>query len=256
MPQAMSATVALQHRGKVISIGDGEERWKTMFMGLSGSKEVVDAPQAFFIEMVPNDVIKPHFHAVDQFQVFVSGGGKLGRDDEHPPVTIHYADRFTGYGPITAGPQGYSYFTLRALTDTGAVYMHHAGYREKLRPSRKRHGTAQVALSTELVLFRRNDAVVEQIMGAKGEYDDGLSAYVVRLGPQASVLGPDGTDGGGQYCLVVNGTLQHEGKEYSRLSLLWVGADEGPLQFTAGGEGCEIVVMQFGRKVVSEQSLS
>lgn len=256
MPQAMSATVALQHRGKVISIGDGEERWKTMFMGLSGSKEVVDAPQAFFIEMVPNDVIKPHFHAVDQFQVFVSGGGKLGRDDEHLPVTIHYADRFTGYGPITAGPQGYSYFTLRALTDTGAVYMHHAGYREKLRPSRKRHGTAQVALSTELVLFRRDDAVVEQIMGANGEYDDGLSAYVVRLGPQASVLGPDGTDGGGQYCLVVNGTLQQEGKEYPRLSLLWVGADEGPLQFTAGREGCEIVVMQFGRKVVSEQSLS
>src|SRR5262245_6237067 len=132
MVQAISGDVALKGRRVIKSRGTGEEHWRTDFLGKQGDGTIKEhQPQAFLIEMSANEVIVPHFHEVDQFQVFVSGSGNVGRAAEaHQPLMVHYADHHTGYGPINAGPHGYSYFTLRAKSDPGATYLHNPGYRE------------------------------------------------------------------------------------------------------------------------------
>jgi len=246
MVQAVACAQMLKHRRIVKSTGTGEAHWRTDFIGCRGEGEMRDEPQAFLIEMTPNEVIVPHFHEVDQYQVFVAGGGSLGRShDVTVPIAVHYTDQYTGYGPINAGPQGFSYFTLRAKTDPGAVYLHKPGYREKLKPSKKRHFLAHITLSTEPVLLNRREAVLEPLLEKQGEMNDGLAAFLLRLGPAMTVTGPDPAGSRGQHYLVVNGSLNHGGASYPAWSTLFVGPNEGPLNVQAGGGGVEALVLQY-----------
>jgi hypothetical protein len=245
MIHGMVSAQALKGRRLVKSSGSGEEHWRTDFLGLRSSGEIKETPQAFLIEMTPGEAILPHFHEVDQFQVFVAGGGGVGRtNDKMPPIAIHYADRYTGYGPINAGPQGYSYFTLRARSDAGAVYLHKPGYREKLKPSGKRHHLAPVTLSTEPVLFTRTEISLEPLI-ENPDKDDRLAAFLLRMGPQARSAGPDPRGSGGQYYLVLNGSLERDGVTYPAWSTLFVEPGEGPLDVHSGDKGLEVAILQF-----------
>ena len=89
-----------------------------------------DSPHAFLIEVPGNTETPAHFHRVPQYEVFVQGGGKLGRRHAVESVTIHYTDEFTGYGPILAADKGLSYFTVRNFFDPGAEYVDRPGARE------------------------------------------------------------------------------------------------------------------------------
>jgi hypothetical protein len=52
-------------------------------------------PQAMLVEMPTKDsTIHPHFHDIDQFQIIVRGGGKLGSSDAKP-VCFDYADAYS-----------------------------------------------------------------------------------------------------------------------------------------------------------------
>ena len=142
MVHAMTGEQALKGRRIIQSRGTGEEHWRTDFLGKPAyGGGIRNVPQAFLIEMHAGETILPHFHEVDQFQVFVAGSGGMGRQPA-ATLAVHFAEHHTGYGPINAGPQGYSYFTLRARSDPGAHYLHRPGYREALKPSRKRHGVS------------------------------------------------------------------------------------------------------------------
>lgn len=238
-----TAAQATPGRRLVKSTGTGEEHWRTDFIG-KRMDAVQETPQAFLIEMSPNEVIVPHFHEVDQFQVFVAGAGSLGRDT-HPvrPLAVHYADHHTGYGPITAGTHGYSYFTLRARTDSGAVYLHKPGYREKLKPSRKRHHTAaDIVLSTEPVLQARREIARETLFDGG---DGALGAWLLRLGPDMQADGPDPRSSGGQYYLVVNGSLDIAGNSCPAWTTVFVGAADAAMKIRAGNRGAEVLLMQF-----------
>ncbi len=245
---AIPSQVALPKRKTMTSPGNGATRWRTEYFGIMGGGKVLPEPQAFLIEMTENDTILPHFHEVDQFQVFVSGSGKVGRSDVMVPLTVHYADRYTGYGPIDAGPQGYSYFTLRAHTDSGPVYLHKPGYREKLQPSRKRHFSAQVALSTEPVLKHRKDVSIEAVTEQTQKYDDGLQAELIRAGASMSFAGPDPRESGGQYYLVVNGSLTHKDQNFEKWSVIFAEPTDAAVAFSGGPNGCEVLLMQFGKE--------
>lgn len=250
MVQAIAGEVALKGRRTIKSRGTGEEHWRTDFLGKPGDGELKEhQPQAFLIEMSANEVIVPHFHEVDQFQVFVAGSGSLGRSKEAAqPLTVHYADHHTGYGPITAGPQGYSYFTLRAKSDPGAVYLHKPGYREKLKPSGKRHGVAAgVTLSTEPVLMERKDVQVEPLMQELGN-GDGLGASLIRMGPGTTFEGPDPAATGGQFYLVANGAAELESGSYAAWSPVFVPKTDRPLKLRAGPKGAEVLLLQFARQ--------
>jgi hypothetical protein len=191
------------------------------------------------------DIIVPHFHEVDQFQVFVSGSGSLGRQAAAGPLAVHYADHHTGYGPINASAQGFSYFTLRARTDPGAVYLHKPGYRERLKPSKKRHGVADgLSLSTEPVLMSRKEIAAEKLLGDL-DGSDGLAASLIRMGPGMTLTGPDPVATGGQHYLVVNGSLEMGGEEYAGWSTVFVPATDPALELRAGPKGLEVMLLQY-----------
>ena len=67
----------------------------------------------------PHSVTPAHFHQTNQFQVFVGGGGTVGKL-RADPLTVQYAGANTPYGPITAEGEGIHYFTLRQEWDSGA----------------------------------------------------------------------------------------------------------------------------------------
>jgi len=141
----------------------------------------------------------------------------------------------------------HSYFTLRARSDSGAVYLHNPGYREKLKPSRKRHGMAAgLTLSTEPVLMERKEVAVQKLMPDL-DSTDGLGASLIRMGPGMTHTGPDPRATGGQYYLVVNGSLMLATGTYSAWSTVFVPAADAPLGLTAGPKGMEALLLQFAR---------
>ncbi len=240
----VAAAEALKGRRVIKSRGTGEEHWRTDYIGTSSTGAGSDRPQAFLIEMKAEETILPHYHEVDQFQVFVAGSGALGRH-EVPTCAVHYTDHHTGYGPIKAGPHGYSYFTLRARTDPGAKYLHQPGYRESLKPSRKRHGTAAGVMLTTAPVLKQLDAPRAEPLLATLDGSDGLGAWLHRLGADMELTGGDPAATGGQYWLILNGALTFDGTHYGPWSMLFVGRDEPPLELRAGAEGLEVLLLQY-----------
>lgn len=249
MVQAIAGNQALKGRRIIKSRGTGEEHWRTDFLGRPGDGgRIKNEPQAFLIEMHADETILPHFHEVDQFQVFVAGSGGMGRHAAGV-LAVHYADHHTGYGPINAGPQGYSYFTLRAKSDPGAHYLHKPGYREALKPSLKRHGVAAgVTLSTEPVLKDLKEAKVERLLQDL-DGSDGLGASLIRMGPGMNRIGPDPRATGGLYYLVLNGSLELDDGVCSAWSTVFVSRDDAPLALKAGTKGLEALLLQFPRNL-------
>jgi hypothetical protein len=245
MVQVVNSAEAVKRRRVYKSPGTGIEHWAIAFFGNRGP-EVKDEPEALMTEMSADETIVSHFHAVDQFQIFVAGSGALGRHDAQP-VTLQYIDRHTGYGPIQAGPLGLSYIVLRAQTDVGAVYLNQPGYREKLKPSKKRNRlSGPLPLSTEPVLINRSEMALERLPLLQDEdLTDGAEAFMLRLGANMSTTGPDPKAAGGYYVLVVNGSLHRDGEDLPLWSILFAGRDETPLELRAGPKGVEALIMQF-----------
>ncbi len=234
-------SVANQRR-VVSSAGNGERHWRTDYLGVRGQKN--DAPEAFLIEMSANETLLPHYHAVDQFQVFVAGNGTLGKHSA-APLIVHYADHHTGYGPIVASPCGLSYFTFRPMTDPGAVYLNNPKYRELLAPSAKRHATsAPASLSIQPVLSSRTVAAVEKLLPGF-EPDDGVGAYLYRLGPDMQASGPPPARTGGQYYLVANGALVHGKAHLGQRAVVYVPSAASAFSLQSGSHGAEVVLLEF-----------
>ena len=242
---AVSSVQALAGRKKLVNPNSGAQRWRTPFLGIPvrADAEVRDGPLAFLIEMIPDSVLPPHFHPVDQYQVFVSGSGSLGRHRAFG-LAIHYADRHTAYGPITAGPHGVAYFTLRARTDGRGMFLHKPGAREQLQPSKRRFRmVGDLVLAVPPVLAELGQPLVESLF--EEQHDDGLAAFMLRMGGGTSMEGPSLAGTGGQYYLVVAGSVRHGQDELPVWSLLFASPGESAPAFTAGAAGAEMLVLQF-----------
>ncbi|MDH3703136.1 MAG: hypothetical protein OEU46_17655 [Alphaproteobacteria bacterium] len=201
-----------------------------------------DLPQGFLVEQPPGSVTPPHFHNTNQFQVFVGGSGHMGKKEAFP-VTVHYAGGNTPYGPIAAGADGVQYFTLRQLWDSGAKYMPES--RDMLPDGPRRHRLSdEVPVCDEDALRDRGTAALETVMEAEA---DGLVGYILRLGGGQAAACPDPSSGGGQYHVVVNGTLIHDCATLPPLSCRYVTPDEPAPQAIAGEGGLEMLILQFPR---------
>jgi hypothetical protein len=76
-------------------------------------------------------------------------------------------------------------------------------------------------------------------------HEDGLAAYRVHVGPGESIPGPNGHGGGGQFYILCDGRLIHEGRELDPFSLAWVGPEEPPPTLAASARGAHVLVVQF-----------
>lgn len=243
-----SATEALKNQRQVHV--NGKDYTLSQFVGampqrgqyIEGS-EVNDngLPQGFLVTQPAGSVTPAHFHEPNQFQVFVAGCGRLGAKPT-TPLAVQYANGHTPYGPIVAGAEGLSYFTLRQRWDPGAKYV--PGALEKMRKGGQRTRMASgVALATDEERKARTCTTTETVFEAEA---DGLAAYVLRVGPDQRVRGmPDPREGGGQYLLVAGGSAVHDGKELPKWSTIFVSRDEPPPPITTAATGLDLLVLQF-----------
>ena len=244
MIYTQSGAAALAKREVIHSPGTGIPHWGTVFFGTRTSTGQAPGPQATMSELNPHEALVPHFHGITMFQLFIAGSGTLGKQAlPLQPITVQFKDHHTAYGPVVAGPQGLSFVALRMRTgDSAPVYLDRPGYREKLKPSKRRHLTsAPVGLSIEPVLQSRKEAVWEPLLEKD---DDGLAAHVVRLGANMCVDGPDPRAAAGYYVFVANGSLLQQDKELGLWSMAVVEPNENGFAIRAGERGLEALVLQ------------
>ena len=194
-----------------------------------------EGPQAFFVDMPgEGSTITPHFHDVDQFQIVVRGGGRIGKKPLYP-VTFHYADAYTPYGPIVGGEQGIVFFTLRAACASG--YFPMPGSRHLMRA---RAGRTFSGLFNTVPPPAENEVVREPLLSTA----DGIEVVGLRLGSAAFAAG-EPADSGNQFYLVCSGSLRHKGAMIGEQSLMLVESGEVAPTLEAGPEGAEVLLLQM-----------
>jgi hypothetical protein len=244
------STQALQTQRR--KTGNG---WHTTFIGENrmtrdpGAPEPDGAtlfPMAFLVEKEPGAVVKPHFHRADQYQVVVSGGGRMGRH-ALDGVEVHYTDAYSAYGPIVAADDGIAWFTLRNAWDPGARYMTES--RAELRAARAENYQHREAVAgaihplSDAALGALNQVACTPVLGP-GE--DGLATWHCKLPPSAELCGPDPATGGGQFWIVLAGSLAMGGSGLlPPKSCAFVAPEDAPLAVHAGVGGAEALCLQF-----------
>lgn len=218
---------------------NGTGFWKTDF--IASAHDALPSPQAFLVEQDANQVILPHFHEQNQFQIIVQGGGTLGRSVV-APITVHYAAAYTGYGPITAGDDGLWYFTFRPMMDNGALFVHES--RDKMQPvPRKHYHSAPLGVTDERELALLAAAEIQTIHTDPS----GPTVATTRVPPRQPLPADGFGQGGGRFLLVTSGAFLANGMRYAKWSCLWIGAGAAPLEGIAGEHGAEVFCLEFPR---------
>jgi len=244
----LSIASMFPRKDRIHVVRDNEtETWRSDF-----SERRADVPQLLLVEQeVPGSQILPHFHAIDQFQVFVDGSGRLGHHAVEP-IAIHYTNSYTGYGPIVAGENGFSYYVMRPGFDVqGSHYLHVPEARAKLKPGGKRFILAEgIKVSTLADLAALKAAAVERVIGVDGPNDPeaGVFADIVRLPPGAAYTGADPATGNGQVFMVLQGAIVHAGNEMGLRASIAITPDEGAVSFCAGSAGAQVMALQYPRR--------
>ena len=196
------------------------------------------SPTVFLVEQPPHSVLAPHFHTQNQFQVVREGSGTLGTHVVGPG-SVHYAGAFTGYGPLVAGPAGLSYFTIRAVYETGANFLPAA--RDRLRRGPKRHAHGPVHEPLAIDALRSLDSVRRVLLIAP---QDGLEAHALQL-PPFSRLEPIEARGAGQFQLVLAGALETPQRQLQAWESRYLSPGEDAGGCAAGASGVHLLVLQI-----------
>lgn len=226
---------------------DNKKHWVSDIFGPRYSYAKAPGPQALMVDMEPGEVVQPHFHGTTQFQLFPAGSGTIGRKEERiESLSVQFKDHHTAYGPITAGPNGLSFISLRVFTGASyPVYLHEPDFRDKLKPSKRRNWLSpRIGLSTVSILRHREQPVWEPVFDP-AKIDDEMNAQVLRLGAGQCVAGPDPARAAGYYVFVVNGSMEHEGRDMGIWSMAVVEPTEPSFTIRAGAKGLEALVLEF-----------
>jgi hypothetical protein len=232
---------------KIHVVRDNEcETWRSDF-----TERKLGVPQLLLVEQqVPGSQILPHFHDLDQFQVFMDNHGRLG-SHAIAPISIHYTNSHTGYGPIVAGEKGFSYYVFRPdFAIGGSYYLHLPEGRARLRPGGKRVLLAAgITLMPHDELGKLGAPQIERLIGVKeGDPDAGVFVDVVNLGPAMKYSGPPPSEGGGQVFLLAHGGVTYGEKKLSGRASLALTRDEPAVTVTSGGKGAQLLVFQYPKR--------
>jgi hypothetical protein len=217
---------------------EGREVRITNYFGQRG--QGASGPQVFLVDYPGQEgvAVRPHFHSVDQFQVFFAGS-TVGHHVIRP-VTVHYADAFTSYGPITDDGSGVTYLTVRAEPDAGPRYM------PESRAERKgRGGGRQLTASTAEATSKAPGTY-----GLVSPHADGLAVSLLRLEPDQDVAARTGesTADRDMAFVVLAGLLVHEGRACPSPSVMWrLAGDVGADGLSAGPGGADVLLLTFRR---------
>ncbi|MGH8617599.1 MAG: rubredoxin [Burkholderiales bacterium] len=231
---------------------EGGALLRTDFISTIGS----ESPQAFMIRYDPGRVSRTHFHVSDQFQIVIGGKGKLGRHDMGL-YSVHFARAYTPYGPLTAdtGPEGMTFFTLRRRSDEGAQRLPESKAVLDQRPNRRPWQMTQaVSFETKDAAPAKGGVSIRLVEALKNE--EGLATYSLNMEPRAAAHAPDPSNGDGQYILVLEGSLLHEGREHKAPAVVSVDAHDEPFPLRAGDGGIRGMILNFPACTVKQPTIS
>jgi len=227
------------------------ETWRSDF-----TDRKPEVPQLLLVQQeVPGSQILPHFHGIDQFQVFMDGNGRLG-NHAIAPISIHYTNAWTGYGPIVAGEKGMSYYVMRPGFDSlGSQYVHVPESRQYIKRGPKRFLLAEnISRKSKEDLRRLSGIEIERAIDVGAEDKDaGVFAHVVSIAPTSSFTGSDPRLGGGQVMLVLEGSLTYEGKQMGERAAIAITSEEDPVTVSSGAEGVQILYLQYALRPKTNQ---
>ena len=202
-------------------------------------------PVAYLVEQDANSSLRSHFHVVDQFQVFVSGSGRLGTV-VIDGISIQFVGPHSAYGPIDAGPNGIDYMVLRNRYDPGSRVLPES--RSELPPPPR---TFRQLLGGPVQLLAPDAlAALNEVTSAEliAKESDGLEAWHYQVPAGESVVGPDPASGDGQHWLVLRGDLDCGTELVGRNSCLFLSSDEAAFSAKAGPAGLEVLALQYPRR--------
>jgi len=198
-------------------------------------------PHAALLEFSPGRASQPHFHPVDQFQIAIRGKAKMGRHDM-TPYSVHFSRAYTPYGPFVSDEKaGLACFNLHSLVDRSWRAMHLPQEADALKQVKNRDPW-QITTPAIFPHSPSKDAVLEEIPGLQDE--NGLAGHTLSMSPNAECHSP-APKGNGQYLIVVEGGIVHEGKELKAPSLVFVYPDEPAYRVRAGAAGAKALVVNF-----------
>jgi hypothetical protein len=223
-----------QENRRHLVLANGTGYWRSDLIaslppGTTGSRSDGWSPQAFLVEQDADRVILSHYHEQDEFQVVVQGDGSFGRHAVGP-VTVHYAGRHTGYGPIQAGPEGLWYFSLRAHSDPGARFL------PEWRDRMERGGKRQLLAGPVSPGDPGTHPVIEP-------QSDGIAAWLLDAAPGEPLAPPELPAGAARYYLVVEGELRLDVERLPKFALAFT--DESSFHPVAGPAGARCLALQF-----------
>lgn len=208
---------------------------------MDGGRDPALSPTIFLVEQPPHSVLHPHFHTRNQFQVFKEGSGTLGRRSVGPG-SVHYAGAHTGYGPLVAGPEGLSYFTVRAAYETGAHFL--PADRDQLRRGPKRHVHGPWHEPADTATLRGLQCTTRAQLIERDA--DGLEAFSLLVpGGSAVELAPE--KGPGQFQLVLAGEYIAPQGSLGRWESRFLSCGEDTAGCCAGATGLHLLVLRMPR---------
>jgi hypothetical protein len=196
----------------------------------------LDAGQALFAEYGAG-VALTHAHPVDQWQLYVAGAARLAKRPV-APVVLQYTDAWVPYGPIEVTKEGFALLALwprpneqtyEMPQDAGTIRAHLRGQPHRMLLKRLEVAADAVAAPAETTLIE----------------EGAIWARHWRLPTGVTFETPDPSQGGGQFFVPLQGTMEYEGREYGRWSTVYVGPRDGRLVLRAGTTGTEVIGMQF-----------
>ena len=207
------------------------------YFGAAGTP-TSDGPQCKLVKQPFDYLIRPHFHPIDQFQLIIEGEGRLGAHDVRRG-TVHYSDRLTPYGPITAAEGGLSYLTLRppspSAANTEARYM----------PESRREMT--VFPGRNLTVCSEFDWAEPDNSQLLIEEPDGVAVMALRTSSGEVVARPASHDPRyASYLIIVDGEMRIGAEAYGALACIWLDESDSWPALVAGDEGASAFHLRFG----------
>ena len=201
------------------------------------------SPHAFYVFQEPHSVAERHYHDACQFQVVVHGGGSLGSHDVSP-FAVHYAAFQTVYGPLTAGPDGLGYMTLRIQEGVGVRFWPQTKDR-MIQGVRRGQAMAHATVEPNT----ETGAVTELIASEAS----GLAARNVRVAPGAAIdLRPE-ANSAGLFCLLAAGEASLDDVGMALLDVAWINRGEAS-SVRAGEDGAQVIIMQMPIEALQDKA--
>jgi hypothetical protein len=222
-------------------LGSNKMEWLAQGLAAPSAQSLAGQPMAYLVEQAPGATVDAHFHAVDQFQVFVAGSGRIGTHTVRA-LTVHYAGAFSPYGPIAAGEQGLSYVTLRRDWDPGAQWMPAAAPVLRALPERRHVAYTTEPMDLDALAGGSAQGVQWRELAVTGHA--GSARWCGAAAGQDLLADPSGS--AGQFWYVLAGSLvDAQGRQQQRGGCLFMAADQPPEPVRAGEEGAQFLQLRF-----------